>query len=92
MSCVRGESAAQAERGEGVYIEAPQKLAVVEVLCACRNFRPVHFQTTERGLSETTQYHREGGSDVPTLGRNIRPLLEILGLVSNCASCRDFVC
>ena len=26
-------------KGEGVYIEAPQKLAVVEVLCACRNFR-----------------------------------------------------
>ena len=58
---------------EGVFIEAPQKLVVAEVLCAYRNFRPrvgtsdqFIFQTAERGLSETTQDLREGGSELPT--------------------------
>src|SRR6185436_4682625 len=31
------------------------------------------FQTAERGLSETTQDLREGGSELPTLGWNFRP-------------------
>ena len=31
-----------------------------------RNFRPVLFQTAERGLSETTQDLREGGLELPT--------------------------
>jgi hypothetical protein len=70
---VRVKSAALNRGGEGVFIAPPQKLAVVEVLCAYRNFRPVHFQTAERGLSETTQDLREGGSELPTLGRNFRP-------------------
>jgi hypothetical protein len=39
MSCVRGESAADEKEGEGVFIAAPQKLAVAEVLCVYRNFR-----------------------------------------------------
>ena len=39
MSCVRGESAANERGGEGVFIAAPQKLDVAEVLCVCRNFR-----------------------------------------------------
>ena len=37
--CVRGESVALNGRGEGVFIESPQKLAVAEVLCVYRNFR-----------------------------------------------------
>ena len=37
--CVRGESAALNGRGEGVFIESPQKLAVAEILCVYRNFR-----------------------------------------------------
>ena len=41
MSCVRGESAANEREGEGVFIAAPQKLAVAEVLCAYQNFRPM---------------------------------------------------
>ena len=39
MSCVRGESATNERGGEGVFIAAPQKLDVAEVLCVCRNFR-----------------------------------------------------
>ena len=39
MGCVRGESAANERGGEGVFIAAPQKLDVAEVLCVCRNFR-----------------------------------------------------
>ena len=66
MSCVRGESAADEKEGEGVFIAAPQKLAVAEVLCVYRNFRPVQIHTAERVLSETTwELRREG--------RNFRP-------------------
>jgi len=38
-SGVCGESAALNGRGEGVFIEPPQKLAVAEVLCVYRNIR-----------------------------------------------------
>ena len=38
-SGLRGESAALNGRGEGVFIEPPQKLAVAEVLCVYRNIR-----------------------------------------------------
>ena len=76
-SDVRVKSAALNGGGEGVFIAPPQKLAIAEVLCAYRNFRPrvgtsdqFIFQTAERGLSETTQDLREG---VPTLGRKFRP-------------------
>ena len=56
----RGESVANLKGGEGVYIEAPQKLAVVDRLCACRDFQhsvgtfdQLFFQLVERVLSET---------------------------------------
>ena len=38
---VRVKSAALNRGGEGVFIAPPQKLAVVEVLCAYQNFRPM---------------------------------------------------
>ena len=66
MSCVRGESAANERRGEGVFIEPPQKLAVAEILCIYRNFRPVQKHAAERVLSETTW-------DLRREGRNFRP-------------------
>ena len=73
-SGVRVKSASQTERGEGVFIGPPQKLAVTEDLCAYQNFRPrvgtfdqFKKQTTESGLSETTQDLRERVSELPTL-------------------------
>ena len=66
MSCVCGESAANERGGEGVFIAAPQKLDDAEVLCVCRNFRPVQIHMAERVLSETTW-------DLRREGRNFRP-------------------
>ena len=59
MSCVRGESAANERRGEGVFIAAHQKLDVAEVLCVCRNFQH-RVGTSDTGLELPTSSNSHG--------------------------------
>ena len=71
-------SSTEWKRWGGIYRSPSKTSRCCQLMCLSelptrsRNFRPVQFQTTERGLSETTQ-------DLRRRGRNFRPTYFSLG-------------
>ena len=58
-SGVRGESAALNGRGEGVFIEPPQKLADAEVLCVYRNIRHMVKTSDQFKFTQLRGFYRK---------------------------------
>ena len=77
MSCVCGESAANERGGEGVFIAAPQKLDVAEVLCVCRNFRHRVGTSDQFIFKRPRGFCRELHRTSEKEGRNFRPMIFI---------------